>query len=192
MQKGKPHILIIPKQIFDDNNMMKMTLEKLYVTPLNKRYVKSQIKFACGQDIDVTAIMDRQVYDGDDCFCDKRNKFQVLSDINEKIIKETIEILKYSDHHLQRGNWEYTEYSMRGDTWHPEDLFLESESNRKVPQWQELDVEFNPWKPNVGNPYMTESNPYPYPAWRLNPRHYASIDNNGEDRRTQINKKIPY
>jgi hypothetical protein len=192
MQKREETILIIPKQIFQDPELIALPIEKLFLCPLNERYVKAQIKFLCDKTIDVDDMMQKQVLQGDPAFFDKRNKFVVLSDINEKFIKMVAELLEYNDDQLQRGNWEYTEYSMRGGTWHPEDLFLESESNRKHAQWNELNVEFNPWKPGIGNPYMTKDNPYPFPAWRFNPRYLQEFENNGEDRRVAINRKLGY
>lgn len=56
------------------------------------------------------------------------------------------------------NNNNYTNYSMRGGVWHPEDLFMESESNRQHAYWKPLEVRFDPSQRGPGNKFTTSFN----------------------------------
>lgn len=183
-------VLLIPRKIFEDPALQEAALEKLYLMPVNIRYVNAQIKYLCGMNFDASELMQDEVFKADSRFHDKRKKFVVLSDLNESMIFHAAEIAKQEDRHYERGDWQYTDWSFRGNAWHPEDLFLESEGNREHGHWKPVSVEFDPQRPGIGNPYSKTG--YNIPYWRLNPRHYAPLEQNCEDRRVQIPRRIGY
>lgn len=63
-----------------------------------------------------------------------------------------------SDGENQYSEYGYSAFSMRGGTWHPEDLFMESASNRNQAYWRPVEVRFNPLERGPGNKWTRTCN----------------------------------
>ena len=186
-------------------------VKKMYLSPINIRYVKSQIVYAVngvvtkdtsGQPL--FQITKEQLGFIDDFMHNQiiretgRSPIEELHKLNKHIIINTAKQIVEEPNMLNenydkewglmpRGNWEYTEYSFRGDTWHPEDLFMESGANRNNAYWKPLEVRFNPSENKWRNTYGYDFNPN-----EIYKRHYDTIENNTEDRRVQVPRRLFY
>ena len=180
-------------------------VKKMYLSPVNIRYVKSQIIYAIHETSTLRVKPEQlafieNVMHGQDIRPGKQSDLMELHKLNKHIIINTAKQITDEPNMLNenwdknwgempRGNWEYTEYSFRGGIWHPEDLFMESAANRAVPYWKPLEVRFDPRDPN--GKYMTHY------GYNINPseifyRHYDRLENNAEDRRVEIPRRVYY
>lgn len=186
-------------------------INALYKHRINRNYVKAQVTHACkhyGRDIKITRLAFLDDYMLQKIIVDTDVPLETLHELNLEIILETAKQLadepNLIDENLdntwglmRRGESEYTEYSMRGDTWHPEDLFMENTANRKKAYSAAntadamyttdlcagtVEIKSRKFKQFPGN--FNPGNSYP--------RYFDKVENNCEDRRTQINKKLYY
>lgn len=80
---------------------------------------------------------------------------------------------------VEMVDYGYSEYSFRGGTWHPEDLFTESANNRKNPYFKNFEVWIDPNAVQPGNRVRYDNGgKSPIPYWQ-NPnkrRNYADVN----------------
>ena len=170
------------------------SLRKLYLEPENIRYVKVQVLYALKKMTNFKITMCQLKFLDDYMFYQKlkesdesillqlhrANKEVILSTANQISSEPNMIDEKYDKEFgiMPRKNYEYSEYSFRGGSWHPEDLFMENIPNRKTNYWDDREVYFTP-----------RNGVQPYEVFK---RHYAEIENNTEDRRTEIPRPVYY
>jgi hypothetical protein len=150
---------------FLDNEIRKQTVLEQYELPLKSRLHN--------KNVEMIFRTSQQLY----------NEPSMISDIFDRL---------GDDGEPEYSNYGLSAYSFRGGQYHPEDIFMESVTNRKKKYWEPLDVEFNPWKRGPGNHWTDEVNPLPFNPYRVHNRFFAPVEKNCEDRRVNIPTRLPY
>ena len=185
----------------------KWNTRKMFMHPENRLYVKTQVRYALkmyGMDIKISRLhfldefmLAKIIHKAPDTFPENVN---YLHEINLELILETANQIKDEPNILdenydknfgytERPQYGYSEYSFRGDTWHPEDLFTESKANRNISYLNNMCVTMNPLE---RGPWNKNFKCYNFDPANIYPRYYDQAESNCEDRRTQINRVLPW
>lgn len=164
-------------------------VKKMYISPINIRYIKSQIIFAVREldekseiNYEFLGFINNLVMSKNLVY--SSNNITELHKLNKEIILSTAyQLINEPDmlDDIKRSNYKYSDYSFRGGKWHPEDLFLPTTS-----YYQPLEVRS---KTEGKFDKFYGINIMPNEVFR---RYYDSIENNGEDRRVNIPKRVFY
>ena len=118
-----------------------------------------------------------------------KNNISNLSNLNLEFLTITIKNLiqdpnnmipdlkyyNWETNKIEKTNWDYDSSSYSDGTWHPEDLFINSENNRNNPYWKPIEINFDsdPQAKGLGHKYNDKiyGEKNQFPIWQ------TSVDN---------------